>query len=81
MFSPRSCRRSKAERAALEQFDLYLFDVMNAPRLRGQIVFEDGTLLRAIGLWKALRVVDVGTGRSTLPGWMSRAGASVIVPT
>ena len=27
--------------------------------------------------WKALRVVDVGTGRSTFPGWMSRAGASV----
>ena len=67
----------EGERAALEQFDLYLFDVMNAPRLRGQIVFEYGTLLRAIGSWKALRVVDVGTGRSTLPGWMSRAGASV----
>ena len=37
----------EGERAALEQFDLYLFDVMNAPRLRGQIVFEYGTLLRS----------------------------------
>lgn len=66
-----------AERSALERFDLYLFDVMNSPRLRGQIVFEYGTLMRAIGAWHGLHVVDVGTGRSTFPGWMSRAGAIV----
>ena len=65
------------ERSALERFDLYLFDVMNAARLRGQIVFEYGTLLRAIASWDKLRVLDVGTGRSTLPRWMSHAGATV----
>ena len=65
------------ERSALERFDLYLYDVMNSPRLDGQIVFEYGTLLRAIGRWSALRVLDVGTGRSTFPRWMSREGAVV----
>ena len=50
---------------------------MNAPRLRGQIVFEYGTLLRAIDSWAGLRVLDIGTGRSTFPRWMSRAGAAV----
>lgn len=68
----------EAERSALEQSDLYLYDVMNAPRLRGQIVFEYGTLIRAVASWRGLRVLDVGTGRSTFPGWMSRAGASVM---
>ena len=65
------------ERSALERFDLYLYDVMNSARLAGQIVFEYGTLLRAIDRWAALRVLDVGTGRSTFPGWMSREGATV----
>lgn len=65
------------ERSALECFDLYLYDVMNSPRLGGQIVFEYGTLLRAIGRWPGLRVLDVGTGRSTFPRWMSREGAAV----
>ena len=67
----------EAERAALERFDLYLFDVMNAPRLRGQIVFEYGTLIRATSSWRGVRVLDIGTGRSTFPRWMSRAGADV----
>src|SRR4051794_24326247 len=58
------------ERAELEAFDLYLYDVMNDPRLRGQIVFEYGTLLRTIDKWVGLRVLDIGTGRSTLPRWM-----------
>lgn len=66
-----------AERAALERFDLYLYDVMNSPRLQGQIVFEYGTLLRAIDGWACLRVLDIGTGRSTFPRWMSREGAVV----
>ena len=65
------------ERSALERFDLYLYEVMNSPRLEGQIVFEYGTLLRAIDRWSGLRVLDVGTGRSTLPGWMSAEGAAV----
>jgi SAM-dependent methyltransferase len=65
------------ERSVLERFDLYLFDVMNSPRLEGIIVFEYGTLLRAIDRWSGLRVLDVGTGRSTLPRWMSREGAGV----
>ena len=65
------------ERAALEQFDLYLYDVMNSPRLEGQIVFEYGTLLRAIDRWSERRVLDVGTGRSTFPSWISREGGVV----
>jgi SAM-dependent methyltransferase len=67
----------RREQSALERFDLYLYDVMNSPRLAGQIVFEYGTLLRAIGTWPGLRVLDVGTGRSTFPRWMSREGAVV----
>ncbi len=65
------------ERSVLERFDLYLYDVMNSPRLEGQIVFEYGTLLHQIDGWSGLRVLDVGTGRSTLPRWMSRQGAVV----
>lgn len=63
------------ERSTLERFDLYLYEVMNSPRLEGQIVFEYGTLLRAIDRWSGLRVLDVGTGRSTFPNWMSGQGA------
>ena len=65
------------EQAVLERFDLYLYEVMNSPRLVGQIVFEYGTLLRAIEGWSGLRVLDVGTGRSTFPCWISREGAVV----
>jgi SAM-dependent methyltransferase len=65
------------ERYELEQFDLYLYDVMNSPRVEGQIVFEYGTLLRSVQSWSGLRVLDIGTGRSTFPRWMSRAGAVV----
>jgi hypothetical protein len=77
MFSSAMVPALEQERSALERFDLYLYDVMNSPRLDGQIVFEYGTLLRAIGRWPGLRVLDVGTGRSTLPRWMSREGAVV----
>jgi SAM-dependent methyltransferase len=77
MFSADVVPALDAERSALEQFDLYLFDVMNAPRLQGQIVFEYGTLLRAMASWDGLRVLDIGTGRSTFPKWLSRAGAVV----
>lgn len=77
MFSAALPPALAAERAALERFDLYLYDVMNSPRLQGQIVFEYGMLLRAIDRWAGLRVLDVGTGRSTFPAWMSREGAIV----
>jgi SAM-dependent methyltransferase len=65
------------ERAELEQFDLYLYDVMNSPRLAGQIVFEYGTLLAAIERWRDRRVLDIGSGRSTFPAWMSGKAAIV----
>ena len=77
MFSTEVLPALEAERSTLERFDLYLFDVMNAPRLRGQIVFEYGTLLRAFESWAHLSVLDIGTGRSTFPRWMSHAGAAV----
>jgi len=77
MFDVGTVAALEPERSALERFDLYLFDVMNAPRLRGQIVFEYGTLLRAISSWRGVRVLDIGTGRSTFPRWLSRAGAHV----
>src|SRR5215831_13939640 len=65
------------EQHALEQFDLYLYDVMTSPRMRGQIVFEYGTLLRAVTSWPGLHVLDIDTGRSTCPQWMSSCGARV----
>jgi SAM-dependent methyltransferase len=77
MFSSALLPALARERAVLERFDLYLYDVMNSPRLEGQIVFEYGTLLSAIDRWSGQRVLDVGTGRSTLPAWMSRQGAIV----
>jgi len=77
MFDTRVVAALEPERTVLERFDLYLFDVMTSTRLRGQIVFEYGTLLRAIHHWSGLRVRDVGTGRSTFPAWMSREGAKV----
>ena len=77
MFSAALPPMLEPERRALERFDLYLHDVMNSSRLRGQIVFEYGTLLRAIDRWTGLRVLDIGTGRSTFPNWMSHEGAIV----
>ncbi|HKB13753.1 MAG TPA: class I SAM-dependent methyltransferase, partial [Vicinamibacterales bacterium] len=78
MFDTTALHALDRERAELERFDLYLFDAMNTPRLRGQIVFEYGTLLRGTKSWPGLVVLDVGTGRSTLPRWMSAAGAAVV---
>jgi SAM-dependent methyltransferase len=66
------------EKAQLETFDLYLYQTLNAPYLRGQIAFEYGTLLNYVIDWKGLRVLDVGAGRSSLPRWMARQGASVV---
>jgi SAM-dependent methyltransferase len=77
MFGDARVAELQPERHLLEQFDLYLYDVMTSPRLKGQIVFEYGTLLRAVPSWRGLRVLDVGTGRSTFPRWMSSRGAIV----
>jgi SAM-dependent methyltransferase len=77
MFNAALLPMLEPERFELERFDLYLYDVMNSPRLRGEKVFEYGTLLRAIDRWAGLRVLDIGTGRTTFPYWMSREGAVV----
>src|SRR5205814_2369621 len=77
MFGKALVPELRPEQLTLARFDLYLYDVMKSERLEGQIVFEYGTLLRSIGSWAGLRVLDVGTGRSTLPAWMCHAGARV----
>jgi SAM-dependent methyltransferase len=66
------------EKALLETFDLYLYRTLNTSYLRGQIVFEYGTLLNHLRDWRGLRVLDVGAGRSSLPRWMAMQGASVV---
>lgn len=48
------------------------------PRVAGQLVFEYGTLVDWMTSWNGTRVLDVGTGRSTLPKWMVSRGARVI---
>ena len=77
MFNSSLVPALECERRELERFDLYLYDVMNSARLAGQIVFEYGTLLAASDQWLGRRVLDIGTGRSTFPLWMSRQGAHV----
>ena len=66
------------EKRRLERFDLGLFAALNDPRLAGQIVFEYGALVGAVPSWRGLRVLDIGTGRSTLPCWLIAQGASVV---
>jgi SAM-dependent methyltransferase len=78
MFSRSLLQTLEPQRRALEAFDLYLFDIMNSVRLRGEKVFEYGVLLGAIPDWNGLRVLDVGTGRSTLPQWMTHQGAWIL---
>lgn len=68
----------KHEKQELETFDLYLYGTLNNPRLLGQIVFEYGTLLNAFDRWENAKILDVGTGRSTLPDWMSFKGADAV---
>jgi SAM-dependent methyltransferase len=77
MFDSSRLHAFSAEKQRLARFDTYLFEVMHAARLKGQIVFEYSTLVQAVGRWKGLRVLDIGTGRSTLPKWMSAQGADV----
>jgi 2-polyprenyl-3-methyl-5-hydroxy-6-metoxy-1,4-benzoquinol methylase len=78
MFSREAVALLEAEKARLETFDLGLFSALNDPRLIGQITFEYGTLVSAVPSWRGLRVLDIGTGRSTLPCWMAAQGASVV---
>jgi SAM-dependent methyltransferase len=66
------------ERSRLQTFDLTLWSTLNDSRLYGQIVFEYGTLLNAVSDWRGLKVLDIGTGRSTLPNWMTAQGARVV---
>ena len=66
------------ERRTLEAFDVALWTTLNDTRLLGQIVFEYGSLLNAVSDWAGLRVLDIGTGRSTLPQWMAAQRARVV---
>jgi SAM-dependent methyltransferase len=66
------------ERRRLEAFDVSLWSALNDARLVGQIIFEYGTLVNAVERWRGLRVLDLGTGRSTLPYWMAASGARVV---
>jgi len=77
MFTRSALPQLEREKVRLETFDLGLFSALNDPRLLGQIVFEYGTLSSFVPSWRGSRVLDIGTGRSTLPCWMTAAGASV----
>ena len=77
MFRPKALALLEAEKRKIEGFDIGLFAALNDPRLIGQIVFEYGTLLNWMQSWRGVRVLDIGTGRSTLPCWMISQGASV----
>lgn len=69
--------RLAREKAILETFDLSLYRTLNTSYLRGQIVFEYGALLNHVSDWKGLKVLDIGSGRSSLPRWMAGQGAQV----
>lgn len=77
MFNIEELKLLNREKTKLETFDLYLYKTLNEPRLLGQIVFEYGSLINAYTEWKGKKVLDIGTGRSTLPYWMISQGASV----
>src|SRR5262245_56404668 len=59
MFRRSRLPQLESHRRTLETFDLYLFDIMNSERLRGEKVFEYGTLLNGVPDWRGLRVLDV----------------------
>lgn len=77
LFERSDVGRLRSSVLPLEAFDLSLNVTLNDPRLEGQIVFEYGALLDAVREWRGLRVLDVGSGRSTLPRWMASRGARV----
>lgn len=70
--------RLRREKLMLESFDAELMARLNEKRLRGQILFEYGTLLNAIPTWTGLSVLDIGTGGGRLPRWMAAQGAAVV---
>jgi ubiquinone/menaquinone biosynthesis C-methylase UbiE len=63
---------------AVGSFNVSLNATVFDPRVQGQLVFEYGTLVDWMTSWQGLRVLDVGTGRSTLPRWMASRGARVV---
>jgi len=65
------------EKAELETFDLNLYQTLNTDYLRGQIVFEYGALLNHVRDWRGRTVLDIGSGRSSLPRWLAAQGAQV----
>lgn len=72
----RGCEKDLArEKAALETFDMWMLQRLNDPRLHGQIVFEYGILLNALTEWNGLKILDIGSGASSLPHWMVSRGA------
>jgi SAM-dependent methyltransferase len=77
LFSHRKVAALRPFVQPLVSFDIYLRRVIGSTRLKGQLVFEYGTLLGAITNWADRTVLDIGTGRSTLPRWMASVGASV----
>jgi SAM-dependent methyltransferase len=78
MFRPSAVSLLLSEKRRLEAFDIGLFAALNDPRLMGQIAFEYGTLVNWVPSWQGMRVLDIGTGKSTLPCWMIAQGASVV---
>jgi SAM-dependent methyltransferase len=66
-----------AARAA-GSFNVSLHATVFDPRGAGQLIFEYGTLVDWMPSWQGVRVLDVGTGRSTLPKWMQSRGARVV---
>ena len=64
--------------AAVGSFNASLHATVFDQRVAGQLVFEYGTLVDWMPSWHGLRVLDVGTGRSTLPKWMVSRGARVV---
>jgi SAM-dependent methyltransferase len=77
LFDRQALAELARERLLLESADLYLHRTIREPRLVGQILFEYGTLLNWRSDWRGLKVLDVGSGRSTLPRWLATEGARV----
>jgi len=77
LFDRRLIPGLRSRTRALEAFDVYLNQVLGSPRLEGQIVFEYGMLLDAVDDWSGRDVLDIGTGRSTLPRFLAAQGATV----
>ena len=77
LFRQSRLREVEGPISELRGFDLSLHSTLTDPRLKGQIQFEYGLLVDFVQSWEGLRVLDVGTGRSTMPRWMASRGARV----